>query len=267
MSDQILPGSDEVRSLWEQKSDFWNEMFGADGNLFHRTLIEPTVDRLIAPQAGEHILDAGCGNGVYARHLAKLGVNVTAFDFSARFIELAQARDIADGLNIDYHVIDATDEAALNTLGEARFDAIVCNMALQDISDIDPLSRAIRRLLKPGGRFVFSITHPCFNHTGVRMSIEEDDRDGQLVEVKSLKIINYLDPYHSRGVGAIGEPAPHYYFHRPLHVLLGAFFRAGLAVDDLAEPAFAPDTPSKRILSWTNYSQIPPVMVARLCPI
>jgi hypothetical protein len=61
-----------------------------------------------------------------------------------------------------------------------------------------------------------------------------------------------------------GEPNPHYYFHRPLHELLGACFAAGFALDGLEEPAFGADDVGKRPLSWLNFQQIPPVLVARL---
>jgi hypothetical protein len=140
-------------------------------------------------------------------------------------------------------------------------------MGIMDIADIAPLARALPRLLRPGGRFVFSITHPCFNTNGVRMSVEMEDRDGDLVEVHAVKVVEYLRANAQRGVGIIGQPAPHYFFHRPLHELLGVFFDAGMAVDGMEEPAFShrgDATEPSRPWSWRNYPQIPPVLVVRL---
>src|SRR5262245_12952222 len=101
--------NDEGRELWNQKAKFWDELHGDKGNRFHQELVSPAVERLLNLQAGERVLDIGCGNGVLARRLAELGGKVMAIDFSAELIELAKGR----GGDIDYRVVDATDEAAL----------------------------------------------------------------------------------------------------------------------------------------------------------
>ena len=86
-----------------------------------------------------------------------------AVDFSAKFVELARARTEEAGYGdaVEYLVADATDEEQMLSLGEGRFDAAICNMALMDMPAIDPLLRALRHLLKPEGRFVFSVQHPA----------------------------------------------------------------------------------------------------------
>ena len=81
-----------MRRIWDAKAAFWDERMG-DGNQFQRELIGPAVDRLLAVQPGEHILDVGCGNGVSSRRLARLGARVVAIDFSARFLERARSRE------------------------------------------------------------------------------------------------------------------------------------------------------------------------------
>jgi len=70
-----------------------------------------------------------------------------------------------------------------------------------------------------------------------------------------------------KGAGAPGEPAPHYYYHRPLSALLGAAFAAGFVLDGLLEPAFrAEDAAQARPLQWQKLRQIPPVLSGRLRP-
>ena len=156
-------------------------------------------------------------------------------------------------------------------LGEGRFDATVCNMALMDISAIDPLMRVLHRLLKPEGRFVFSVQHPAFNSNAVRLVLEEEDRDGTLVESYSVKVTGYMHVPPGQGAGIPGEPAPHPYFHRPLSELFGACFRAGFVVDGVEEPTFPKpqecSPPRPRPLSWENFLEIPSVLVARARPI
>jgi 2-polyprenyl-3-methyl-5-hydroxy-6-metoxy-1,4-benzoquinol methylase len=257
---------DEVRNIWDAKAAFWDERMG-EGNMFQLELIGPAVERLLAVRSGERILDVGCGNGVSSRRLAHLGARVVAIDSSARFLELARSRspDLSD--RIDYRLVDATDEEQLLALGEGHFDALLCSMVLMDMPVIDPLLRAARRLLKPGGRFVFAVQHPAFNSNAVRLCAETETRDDGLEVTKhAVKVSEYLVVPAGKGTGMPGEPVPHWYFHRPLHELCGAFFQAGFVLNALEEPALATRDTNPHALSWSNLPGIPPVLVARFAP-
>lgn len=251
---------DDVRQVWDAKAAFWDERMG-DGNQFQRELIGPAVERLLALQPGERVLDVGCGNGVSTRRLAELGARITGIDYSAAFIELARARPTAHDERIDYRVVDATDETQLLALGEGAFDALVCNMVIMDMPVIDPLLRTARLLLKREGRFVFSVQHPAFNSNAIRLCGELNDE-----ATYWLKTTNYLDVPAGKGGGMPGEPLPHWYFHRPLHELFGAFFQAGFVLDGLEEPRVITPADDWRRLSWFNMPGIPPVLVARVIP-
>jgi SAM-dependent methyltransferase len=255
----------EGRSLWDQKAAFWDNLHGDDGNRFHRFLVSPAVERLLALQPGERVLDIACGNGAMARRLAALGADVTAVDFSAELIARAQARGQSSGTPIQYGVADATDEEALANLGAGRFDAAVCTMALMDMPVITPLYRGARRLLRAGGRLVIATAHPAYNSNNPIFFAEMADKDGELITQSGVKITAYLDVPPTKGTGAPGEPTPHYYYHRPLHELLGDAFAAGFVLDGLEEPQLRPEdfTPVQR-LGWVSVPQIPPVLAARL---
>ena len=256
--------NDEGRELWNQKAQFWDELQGDDGNAFHQILISPSVEGLLNLQAGERVLDIGCGNGTLARRLAQLGGKVVATDFSKEFIKLAKARGQTAGEPIQYVILDATDEDALVALGEGQFHAITCTMVLMDIPTIEPLFRAVKRLLMANGRFVFATMHPAFNSNNPEFVHERGDKDGELYDRYALKYSAYLDIPPVKGAGAPNEPNPHYYYHRPLHELLGVAFGAGLVLDGLEEPAFSPDDfDLSQRLTWYKFSQFPPVMTGR----
>ena len=141
-------------------------------------------------------------------------------------------------------------------------------MAIFDMAAVEPLMRGVSRLLRPGGRFVFSLMHPCFNNPYTILMGEQEDRDGELVTTYSAKVSGYMTPSARRGLALRGQPKPQVYFHRPLQVVFGAAFEAGFVLDALEERAFPPDhPPGRNALGWgPNFSEIPPVLVARLRP-
>jgi 2-polyprenyl-3-methyl-5-hydroxy-6-metoxy-1,4-benzoquinol methylase len=258
---------EETRRIWDQNAAFWDSKMSGDGNDFQRILVHPACERLLNLQAGETVLEIACGNGIFARRMAQAGVHVVATDFSARLLERARAHSSEYGERIEYRLVDATSEEQIVALGVQRFDAAVCNQGIMDMTEIDPLMHSIRQVVKPGGRFVFSLSHPCFNHTGMALSAEETTINGELVTTYSIKVTRYLHKGPEKGIAIIGQPVSQYYFDRPLHELFNACFRAGLVMDGLEEPAFNhPHDGSQvsRLFSWANYHQIPPVLVARL---
>ncbi len=253
----------DVQGAWERNARWWSDYFG-DGNDFHLTLVAPPVEELLSIQPGEHVLDIACGNGAFSRRLADLGALVNGFDFSSAFIECARERSAEYEDRITYRVLDATDREELASLGEEAFDAAVANMALMDMSEIDVLAASLPDLLKPAGRFVFSIMHPCFNNNAVRLSIEDEQVGPNFVSVPSVRVTRYLTPFVSQGIGIVGQPVPQTYFHRPLHELFRPFFDSGLVMTGLKETAFADASKARSVLSWNRIQEIPSVLVARL---
>ncbi len=253
----------QAKSAWEANAAFWDKRMG-EGNDFFDILVWPAVEKLLGPAPGERLLDIACGNGLTSRRLATAETNTTALDASAAMIALARQRPGAS--NIDYRVIDATDREALLGLGAGAFDGALCNMALMDIADIDPLMGAVAALLKPGGRFVFSVLHPCFNNPTTIQMGELEDRNGTLVTTYSVKIARYVTPFTQVGLAMPGQPVPHPYFHRPVGLLLAPALAAGLVLDGFEERAFPPEkVTGTSPLSWNgNFSEIPAALIVRV---
>ena len=264
-TEDLRRANEETRDAWNENAAFWDERMG-EGNDFVEVLIWPATVRLLELRPGERVLDVACGNGLTSRRLAAMGAEVVAFDFAKEMITRALERSTGHSGHIDYRVLDATDEAALLALGEGQFDAAICNMALFDIAEIEPLMCALPRLLRPGGRFIFSVIHPCFNSSRVAHVAEMEDREGEIGTIYSVKVFSYISPMVVHAAAMRDQPRPQLIFHRPLAVLLGAGFDVGFVLDGLEEPVFPPDHPSGRDpLSWgANFSEIPPVLVARM---
>lgn len=257
--------NEEARQAWNHNAAFWDERMG-EGNDFVEVLIWPTTEKLLALHPGERVLDIACGNGLTSRRMAAARAEVVALDFSERMIVYARNRTIVDANRIQYAVVDATDADALLALGQHSFDAALCNMALFDMAEIAPLMRALRHLLRSGGRFVFSVLHPCFNNPHIVHVGEMEERGGEFVTVYAMKIRAYMSATVTPGIAMPGQPVPHLYFHRPLSRLLSAGFEAGFVLDALEERAFPPGHASGTYpLSWSgHFSEIPPVLMARM---
>ena len=119
-------------NLYNAKHDFvWK--FGAD------------VVSLLAPRAGERILDLGCGTGHLTAKIAESGAEVMGVDRSAEMVAAAQAAYP----NLKFEVVDAR-KLAFNE----RFDAVFSNATLHWIHEPEAVLQGIFKALRPGGRFV-----------------------------------------------------------------------------------------------------------------
>jgi 2-polyprenyl-6-hydroxyphenyl methylase/3-demethylubiquinone-9 3-methyltransferase len=106
--------------------------------------------RSLSPFAGLRLADIGCGGGLVAEPMARLGFAVTGIDAGAEGIAVARAHAEASGLAIDYCVADID---ALAGAGE-RFDAVLALELIEHVADREAFFAALGRLVKPGGAFV-----------------------------------------------------------------------------------------------------------------
>lgn len=255
----------EVERVWNHNSSYWDDYMG-EGNDFVDVLCWPAMEELLNVEQGQAVLDIACGNGLTSRRLGRKGANVVAFDIAEQMVHFARQRTTPDDGNIRYLALDASDEDGLMALGQGKFDSAISNMALFDMADIEPLFRSLFVLLKPGGRFVFSMAHPCFNQAHVTHFGEAEDRDGEWVTTYGVRVSGYMTPTVRRGLALRGQPIPQPYFHRPLHTLLNYGLQAGFVLSGVEERAFpSSHPPGSHEIGWgPNLSEIPPVIVFRM---
>ena len=214
MIDEVLDFPDFSQNafdVWEEMAEWWDDRIG-DGNPSQEQIINPITERLLAPEAGQLILDIACGGGRMARRIADSGASVIAFDQTERFLDraIALSQDYLD--RIEYRLGNADDTEFLESLGRSRFDAAVCTMAIMDMAQVSPLAKTLPGLLKPGAKFVFSVTHPVFNSAGRRIVAEEEELGNEVVNRTSIQVFDYLTPRPFEGIGIVGQPRPHQYF-------------------------------------------------------
>ena len=104
----------------------------------------------LRPFDGLTLVDIGCGGGLIAEPMARLGFAVTGIDAAAPTIDVARAHAEARGLAIDYRVSDAETLARTG----ARFDVALALEVVEHVADRDRFFAAIGAVLKPGGAFI-----------------------------------------------------------------------------------------------------------------
>ncbi len=213
-------------TVWDQAAAWYDNLVGTRGTDFHKKIILPGVHRLLALKKGSRVLDLACGQGVLSRFLAQKGMKVEGVDASEELIRFARGRSKT---GVRYHIGDARDEAAVP---ENRFDGIACILALQNMEELEPVFDNVFRGLKPGGRFVMVVTHPCFriprqSHWGwdEEKKLEYRRVDRYASEI-SIPIVT--PPIATSKVFTLT-------YHRPLQSYFTALAEAGLLVDGLEE--------------------------------
>ncbi|KAK8077290.1 hypothetical protein PG996_003460 [Apiospora saccharicola] len=275
------------QSSWDANAAHWDEAIGQDGNKYWKVLQLPALQRLI-PRGGrpdQKALELATGNGLCARWLASVEgggyTSVLATDGSAEMLKHAERRQssvdgaaAAAGAKTAYRQVDVTDSAAFDALladEPAGFDVVLLNMAIMDIADLKPLAKALPRLLKPYGVFVATLLHPVFFTSDFTRSIEIKDGNGidepEVTRGKNIRGYLHVPPVH--GVAHWGQPALQMiggkvYFHRPIYELFTIFFREGLVMDAIEEPAFTEADKAESIESHANFTQLPAVLAFRL---
>lgn len=219
-----------IESEYDKVGDFYVNWL--DENVPDRdTQIQPSTEIMLAMLGdvqGSNICDLGCGEGYLSRILASRGALVTGVDISR--LLLRHAREHSNQRGITYFLDDAQ---AMNQVSDASMDAVICNMALMDIPDLTATFSSVRRVLVSGGKFVFSILHPCFfTPFNAENPAEDLDAEGNF---KALRIVRYgrEGKWFSDGVGMCGTLGS---YHRTLSTYFNTLSASKFQLAEVSEP-------------------------------
>ncbi len=194
--------------------------------------------RLLGEVRGRSVLEMGCGAAQGARWLVTQGADVTAFDVSGGQLAQARVLDARTGVAVP-RLVQA--DAQRLPFRDGSFDLVVSAFGgLPFVADSAGTMREVARVLRPGGRFVFSTTHP------VRWAFPDDPGPAGLTVQQS-----YFDrtPYVEQGSDGVATYVEH---HRTLGDRVRELVAAGLVLDDLLEPEW----PAGRTAVWGQWSPL-----------
>ncbi|MBU3720816.1 MAG: bifunctional 2-polyprenyl-6-hydroxyphenol methylase/3-demethylubiquinol 3-O-methyltransferase UbiG [Burkholderiaceae bacterium] len=110
------------------------------------------IDQL-AQVKGKRIVDVGCGGGILAESMARLGATVKGIDLAEKPLKVAQLHGLESGIKVDYEAIAAE---ALAEREAGQYDIVTCMEMLEHVPQPSETIAACSRLVKPGGWVFFS---------------------------------------------------------------------------------------------------------------
>jgi len=166
-------------------------------NRFWRFFPKEYVFKKMGNIEGKTICDFGCGEGVIASQLAKLGALVTAIDISPDLLRIAEKRTILDGVETRVKFVNADVHEFSMPISE--FDYLVAYDVLHHV-DLKPVMQKIVASLKPGGKAIIVEPISCSLalqklRTIVPISVDGDSEDRQLNSDEIKLIANSFDKY------------------------------------------------------------------------
>lgn len=209
--------------------DFVDRSLADQDSLWH-VLLSQFREILGNRLRGARVCDVACGEGYLSRFLGQLGPQeVIGIDISTALIDVANQR--SNRQNLSYRLDDAQH---LQTFSDDSIDIVVSQMAIMDIPDHRAMFRSVRRVLKTGGDFVFSLLHPCFE-TPFRAPHESQflmDESGTAI---ACVVRRYAKEgfWQSGGTGVRGRMGA---YHRTLSTLINDLLAAGFSLERLDEP-------------------------------
>ncbi|GAA5191981.1 class I SAM-dependent methyltransferase [Rugosimonospora acidiphila] len=217
------------RSWWDRDADDYQAEHGTFlGDVDFRWCPEGLREAeagLLGPVAGRRVLEVGCGAAAASRWLATQHAEVVALDLSGGM--LRHAREAADRSGVHVPLLQA-DATAL-PLADASFD-IACTAfgAVPFVADSAAVMREVYRVLRPGGRWIFAVTHP------IRWIFLDDPGENGLVATHSyFDRRPYVESDESGRTTYVEQ-------HRTLGDRIRELVAAGFTLEDLIEPEWPP---------------------------
>jgi 2-polyprenyl-3-methyl-5-hydroxy-6-metoxy-1,4-benzoquinol methylase len=232
-----MPVTASAREAWNANAEFWLRIIREHRDRYRTELTNSAVLDAIGDVTGLDVLDAGCGEGYMARELASRGAHhVNGIDTSGELVKAAEAAMVSGTSFSEASVADLPFAAE-------SFNVVLANHLLNDLPDIAGPIGEFARVLRPGGRFIALMLHPCFyEHRAER--------------TPGSQMLSASEYFTRRAIGqpfevdGLTSPAASTSWVRPIESYTEALADSGLVITRLTEPH-----PSERQLASSQWWQ------------
>jgi ubiquinone/menaquinone biosynthesis C-methylase UbiE len=213
---------------WGKVAKWYDELLDGE-DTYQEQVIKPNLLRILNVQKDEEILDVGCGQGFFAREIAKLGAKVVGIDIGSELIKIAKEKS---GTKETYLTLPAED---MKSLQDKRFNAEICILALQNIKDLNKAVSEMSRVVKIGGRVILVLNHPTFRIPTASFWDFDEKQNVQFRRIDKYlsEITQEVDM--TQGIADVKKKKFTYSYHRPLQLYFKTFAKNNFAVTRLEE--------------------------------
>jgi len=240
-SDDPVESRRAARGWWDATADDYQaehgDFLGAADFVWGPEGLRESDAGLLGPVEGRRVLEVGCGAAQCSRWLVAHGARAVGVDLSLRQLQHARRLDDATGTRVPVLVADA---GALPVADQTVDLACSAYGAIPFVADSGQVMAEVARVLRPGGRWVFSVTHP------VRWCFPDDPGPGGLVARTS-----YFDRRAYVEQDEAGR-ATYVEHHRTLGDRVREIRAAGLLLLDVVEPEW----PTHHERPWGQWSRL-----------
>ena len=228
----------------------WSEEFQTEGDIDVAVAFGPGAPEgddlgLLGDVDGEKAIELGCGGAQFGLALSKRGADVTGVDISEE--QLAHARRLADeeGEDVEFVESSVTDVPMID---DATYDLAFSAFAFQWVEDLRACFEEAYRVLKDGGRFVFSVDHPFYKVV-----------DHESHEVEG----SYFDDAPRR-VHSEQKDAEMVIYGRKVSEVVNLLIEVGFTVEAMREPGY--EDPDEYVNDFGSFepelmAKVPPTVV------
>ncbi len=156
--------------------DLWADTYDVTPNSVV-TLDERVTPAIVRATSGERVLDAGCGTGRHIGGIGAAGATAVGLDFAPGMLRVARVKHP----NVPFALGNIERRWPF---ADGAFDAVVCALVGEHLTSLGPVFGEARRVLRAGGRLVFSALHPAMAEAGKEANFQREGVEYRLGAVR-----------------------------------------------------------------------------------
>ncbi len=226
----------ELALEWDDLAEERHRQISSGDDISFEHVVVPTIWRLLKGADWSVVLDIGSGTGDFTARMARSAGMVIAVEPSRA--SMALARTVCQPAQ-NVRFVELSIEEAVEGIEGGQVTAAVAVMTLMTAPDLRGVARALAAVLKPGARFVATVTHPWFwpRYWGY-------EREPWFqYEVETFIEAPFVITRHHSKVRTT-------HIHRPLEQYVNVFAEEGFRLDALVEPMPGPEVQALYTVPW-----------------